>query len=101
MDVRRNYFMINLHESMWPDRGLNQRTLDSQSGSLPTALGGVDYAKHTSNTELNDLRKHICLRKFVSDFSKTFCTGMQDENLRSMSYHCRNGMIAQISYHSN
>ena len=32
--------MINIHESMWPDRGPNQRPLDSQSDSLPTALGG-------------------------------------------------------------
>ena len=32
--------MINLHESMWSDRGSNQRPLDSQSDSLPTALGG-------------------------------------------------------------
>ena len=25
---------------MWPDRGLNQRPVDSQSDLLPTALGG-------------------------------------------------------------
>ena len=37
---RRNYFMVNYHDSMWPDRGSNQRRLDSQSDSLPTALGG-------------------------------------------------------------
>ena len=30
----------NLDERMWPDRGWNQRPLDSQSDSLPTALGG-------------------------------------------------------------
>ena len=35
---RRNYFMINLHETMWLDLGLNQRPLDSPSDSLPTAL---------------------------------------------------------------
>ena len=33
---RRNYFMINLHESMWPDWGSNQQPLDAQSDLLPT-----------------------------------------------------------------
>ena len=32
--------MINLHESMWPDRGSNQQPLDTQSDLLTTALGG-------------------------------------------------------------
>ena len=30
----------HFNERMWPDRGSNQRLLDSQSDSLPTALGG-------------------------------------------------------------
>ena len=30
----------NLNERMWPDRGSNQRPIDSQSDSLPTALSG-------------------------------------------------------------
>ena len=30
---------------MWPDRGSNQRPLDSQSDSLPTALGGPALGK--------------------------------------------------------
>ena len=31
---RRNYFMINLHESMWPDRGLNRPPLDLQGSAV-------------------------------------------------------------------
>ena len=40
--------MSNLNERMWPDRGSNQRTLDSQSDSLPIALGGPAFAKGNS-----------------------------------------------------
>ena len=52
--------MINLHESVWPDRGSNQRPLDSQSDSLPTALGGP--AQQWSVMVTNRLTKHMsCL----------------------------------------
>ena len=38
----------NLNERMWPDRVSNQRPIDSQSDSLPTALGGPANLKSMS-----------------------------------------------------
>ena len=48
MNGRRIFFITKSQRRMWPDRGSNQRPLDSQSDSLPTALGGPTMSNRRS-----------------------------------------------------
>ena len=45
------FSLPNLNERRWPDWGSNQRHLDSQSDSLPTASGGLFHLFRQKNTQ--------------------------------------------------
>ena len=74
---RRNYFMINHHDSIWPDRGLNQRPLDSQSDSLPTALEcpALIYCKLL-------LKEDVFPKNCEFDYIKRFLQNLRGMNLQ-------------------